>query len=464
MVHLPTVTVVAVTTKDHGTTVAAIKKTLAHIKPAQVILFSDVMMFDADFKCIVIDRFKSVKDYNRFIFKRLGDFIDSGHILVIQHDGYVIDGNAWTNEFLQYDYIGAPWTYTDGRNVGNGGFSLRSAHLHKLLQDDEFEHCEQAEDEKICRYYRETLEKLAIKFAPDAVAHKFSFEMHRPLQPTFGFHNEFHQPYQEPVIIKRSGAMGDVVMAEPILEEFHNKGYRVILSTQPGYRELFSHQRYPVEYLQDLYMEDTSNYRVINLDMAYEVTPKQLALKSYAQICGLIDMKLRNPQLHFAGSLPMFDKYVVLHTDDTAMPHRNVHGVDWNFITIVLERMGFVVIRVGIGNGKGGTKINTYNLQMLTWMIAGAKYFIGIDSGCSQIAVATGVRSMIFFGSVNPEMRYADLSGIYVQQNGCPAHKDGCYHSVVSTVGTECEVDVKQPPCITHETSHIIAKLKSWIK
>jgi len=60
--------------------------------------------------------------------------IDTQFTLVTQWDGYVINAEAWTEEFLDYDYIGARWIGDVVKaagsppeyNVGNGGFSLRS--------------------------------------------------------------------------------------------------------------------------------------------------------------------------------------------------------------------------------------------------------------------------------------------------------------------------------------------------
>jgi ADP-heptose:LPS heptosyltransferase len=101
---------------------------------------------------------------------------------------------------------------------------------------------------------------------------------------------------------------------------------------------------------------------------------------------------------------------------------------------------------------------------MLSWIVAGAKYFIGPDSGVAQIAVACNVPSVIFFGSVNPEYRYVLNDRIKVIQNTCPSQKDGCYHEVLSTVGQDCVVDVQQPPCITHKTFDIIDQIKDFIK
>lgn len=456
MIQLPDVTVVCATTKDHGKSIEAIHKTLQHIAPKKVILFSDVLYISDVFHCYVIDRFKSVEDYNRFIFKELHKHINTSHILVIQHDGYVIDGEAWDDAFLKYDYIGAPWTYTDGRNVGNGGFSLRSTRLHQILSAEEFEYFS-PEDEKICRYYRQTLEmKHGIKFAPEEVAHRFSYEMHQPKVNTFGFHNYFHYPYKKPIILKRSGATGDIIMMEPVMEALYHAGYRIILDTPFHYFNLFSNHFYSIEHLENVQnKEDVSGYRVVNLDMAYEVQPREHAISSYAKACG-ITIENRNPRLIFNKSQSLLDNYVVFHTDDTDMHHRNVHGMDWNALAEELQRRGYLVLRVGTGNGAGGTKVNTNNLAMLGWIIAGAKFFIGIDSGPGQIAVATGVKSFLFFGSVDPKLRYFNFENIFSIQNPCPIGKSGCYHEVISTTGQDCQHNITSPGCITHKTGNII--------
>jgi hypothetical protein len=67
-------------------------------------------------------------------------YITDDFCLNVQHDSTIIDSNKWTDQYLNYDYIGAPWPMhiiqaTDmvaGRIdnipnvVGNGGFSLRT--------------------------------------------------------------------------------------------------------------------------------------------------------------------------------------------------------------------------------------------------------------------------------------------------------------------------------------------------
>lgn len=141
----------------------------------------------------VIPRLESRADYSRFVLKELGVYCHTSHLLLIQWDGYVLHPEAWQAEFLNYDYIGAPWGfYEDNHRVGNGGFSLRSRRLLDALQDPEIVNLD-PEDEAIGRTYRNLLErKYGIRFPSDELAGIFSFETTYPKQETFGFHGLFN--------------------------------------------------------------------------------------------------------------------------------------------------------------------------------------------------------------------------------------------------------------------------------
>lgn len=141
----------------------------------------------------VIPRIGSVAEYSRFVLKELGRHIHTGHVLLVQWDGYIINPDSWRPGFLEYDYIGAPWGwYQDAHRVGNGGFSLRSRRLLEALRDEEIVDLD-PEDEAIGRRYRTLLEsKYGIRFAPDDIAEAFSFETIAPKGNPFGFHGLFN--------------------------------------------------------------------------------------------------------------------------------------------------------------------------------------------------------------------------------------------------------------------------------
>ena len=162
MISLPNVTLVCVDTKNYGQAINAIQKTLRQITTARTIFFTDILLDMPEFETIQIPHLYNKSAYSKWMIKELGNqHITTSHILVIQHDGFVLDASCWTDEYLNYDYIGAPWLESDGFNVGNGGFSLRSTRLHENLAHDDQIQGLQPEDSAICRIYRDYLEQLS---------------------------------------------------------------------------------------------------------------------------------------------------------------------------------------------------------------------------------------------------------------------------------------------------------------
>lgn len=79
-------------------------------------------------KILIQDENINEISYAKTCIFNLKNYIASDFCMVVQWDGFIIDETMWNDEFLDYDYIGAPWGFPeDCRNrVGNGGFSIRS--------------------------------------------------------------------------------------------------------------------------------------------------------------------------------------------------------------------------------------------------------------------------------------------------------------------------------------------------
>ena len=140
-----------------------------------------------------IDRLETSSDYSKFMIRSLGKHIATPHCLVVQWDGFVINPTQWDPDFLNYDYIGAPWPqFGDAFGVGNGGFSLRSLALLDACRDDRFIF-RHPEDLAICRVNRPLLEdRYQIRFANREVASRFAYERDAASTSTFGFHGVFN--------------------------------------------------------------------------------------------------------------------------------------------------------------------------------------------------------------------------------------------------------------------------------
>ena len=194
--HLPEVTLVAASSKALQATVRALRECLAQIRPADTILFSDSAPPEGYVSGIPHVRtgvMESREAYSKFILRELAGYIETEFALCVQWDGYILNAQNWSEEFLTVDYIGAPWPqFDDGHDVGNGGFSLRSRRLLQACTDNRIAGSD-AEDIAICRTARALLEReYGIRFADRDLARRFSYERTAPRGDEFGFHGAFN--------------------------------------------------------------------------------------------------------------------------------------------------------------------------------------------------------------------------------------------------------------------------------
>ncbi len=190
MINLPNVTLVCIDSNGlRG--INALCACMNKVNFKQVFLFTEQSL---EFEGIrVFDKYSitSKERYSYFVFKNLYHYIETEFMMICQWDGFIINPDAWTDEFLQYDYIGAPWWYNDGMNVGNGGFSIRSKRLMEMIKSLPQPIKTHPEDECIGRTYRPHLEQLGMTYAPEEVAERFSWECntkHPRYKGAFGFH------------------------------------------------------------------------------------------------------------------------------------------------------------------------------------------------------------------------------------------------------------------------------------
>ncbi len=204
MLNLPTITLCSISSVEIDKTIHALKKSMEGVSYADVILFTDkkIILDDIGIKVININSL-DYDGYSEFVLYKLKDYITTDFALIVQHDGYVLRPEKWSNDFLEYDYIGAPWPEgkyftNEGINVrvGNGGFSLRSKKMLSILSDLNLPFTDNGtgfshEDGVICAYYRKTLEEHGIKYAPVNIASRFSRERWCPDSEKypFGFHD-----------------------------------------------------------------------------------------------------------------------------------------------------------------------------------------------------------------------------------------------------------------------------------
>lgn len=190
--NLPNVTLVAVATQNVEETLQAILYSCREIEYGSVKLLSHFTPFckNENIEFVRINKMKDIDDWSHFIVYELDKYIDTEYVLLVHADGFVVNHKSWRKEFLDYDYIGAPWpmptddfSYRDiNRNivrVGNS-VSLRSKKLlrlpSKLELPWEADHGFFNEDGFLCVKNKHVLEDNGIKFAQIDIAKYFSHE------------------------------------------------------------------------------------------------------------------------------------------------------------------------------------------------------------------------------------------------------------------------------------------------
>lgn len=463
MIKLNNVTLICVDTLNVGSAILSMRKSMELVEFAKCVFLTNVELNLPGIEVVRIPTLTSKEDYSKFITYELYKHFDTSHCLITQHDSHVLDEMAWEDEFLDYDFVGSPWLYFDGRDVGNGGFSLKSHKLQKIFGTDPYIKQYHPEDEVCGRLYRQYLEQeYDIKFAPENVAERFAFELREPRSKTFGFHSYFHKQFKEVVVIKRTAAMGDVISVEPVLDHFYKNGYRVVLDTFPEFEQLFHQHYFPVEFFRNF---DSTRipYKLINLDMSYESKPQQIHLKTYYEFAGIKDGEIKNPRLNLYQNtrtdIKLFEKYAIIHADNRGQSHRNIYGINWETVVFSLQQKGYTVIQLGKDRTcdiKGATRINTPTVQFMMWVIASSDLFIGIDSGPAHIASGFNIPSILFFGSVNPEYIHPDLTNKIIIKNVDVCDTPHCWSNVTGVSGQDCYIDNDMPPCTQFKTSQLI--------
>jgi hypothetical protein len=146
MKDLTNVDIVTINCTKPSDGLKAIKHCMKNFKFGRAIMITHEDVSDPDVEIFKINKLNSVDEYNDYVL-RLKEYVNNDYVLVVQDDGFIVNPNNWDDNFLSYDYIGAPWSSNEdtnwielqnetikqhlydtlGRNrVGNGGFSLRS--------------------------------------------------------------------------------------------------------------------------------------------------------------------------------------------------------------------------------------------------------------------------------------------------------------------------------------------------
>jgi hypothetical protein len=194
--NLADVTLVMIDVQCHDLARLALHDSMRDIDFGEVVVFCNADLAVPGTRWVPVPRWPSIAECCKFLWYELPNHISTRWMLLIHWDGWIVDPSCWREDFLQYDYIGAPWCH-DTFNVGNGN-ALRSLRLMRFLQQNAelFPLTTYQEDDLVSRVYRTRLETSGFQWAPESLASQFSFECSRPSWSSrhFMFHDSFNFP------------------------------------------------------------------------------------------------------------------------------------------------------------------------------------------------------------------------------------------------------------------------------
>jgi len=203
-IDLENITLVAMTSVNISETIKAITYSCKDINFGSVKLITHEIPnnLPSFIEYNYIDKIDNIDDWNYKIIFHLHEYIQTEFAILIHDDGFIVNADSWRDDFLNYDYIGAPWSHNhlldrDGKQIKVGNsVSIRS---HKLLKipseknmpwikyDNNYN-----EDTQICVWNRNLFLDNGIKFADFDIAKYFSheeyFKEYDGIKP-FCFHN-----------------------------------------------------------------------------------------------------------------------------------------------------------------------------------------------------------------------------------------------------------------------------------
>src|SRR5215468_6903564 len=142
MKSLPNVTLIAYDNTDYPErTVSVLRHCAGVMRFASVVLVARVppssTLNGGTFYFVPDSGYAAAMQYE---VEGINEHVSTDFALFVSHDGYIMNEDAWRDDWFDYDYIGAPWPLwqCNGRpefRVGNSGFCLKSKpFLHYCAQ------------------------------------------------------------------------------------------------------------------------------------------------------------------------------------------------------------------------------------------------------------------------------------------------------------------------------------------
>lgn len=190
--QLPNVTLMCMTSVKVMESVKAMQYSMRQIDFGDAVFISDKkpIYLPKTIRFSYTSKLKDIDSFNYKMIYELTEHVHTDYVMIVHYDGFVVNPQQWRDEFLDYDYIGAPWpdphddfTYRDINGnlcrVGNS-VGIRSKRLLDFPNEAnlpfEADHGFFHEDGFLCVKNRHLVEAAGMKIAPLEVAKYYSHE------------------------------------------------------------------------------------------------------------------------------------------------------------------------------------------------------------------------------------------------------------------------------------------------
>lgn len=232
------------------------------------------------------------------------------------------------------------------------------------------------------------------------------------------------------ILVIRSGAMGDVLLATPIIKKlFKNYDGLCSITVATRYADVFKNNPYIVKCISihDLRNIEEQYDLILDLDSCYEKNRALHVTEAYNFYTFGISSTTENlqPEIFSANSdketCSEFIKnikspYIVCHNrEDASQPYRNVPRKEWErLLTSLFEKSGLQIVQIGSRsmdialkneNNKFIDARDIFSLQQTKELISNAKLFLGTDAGPLHIAATTQTPIVSFFSIAHHHLR-----------------------------------------------------------
>jgi ADP-heptose:LPS heptosyltransferase len=232
------------------------------------------------------------------------------------------------------------------------------------------------------------------------------------------------------ILIIRSGAMGDVLLATPILKMLNHKYdglCQITFATR--YPEILKNNPYifKILTLRELKSLENSYDLILNLDSCYEKNRFMHITLAYSFLAfgATFNTQFLQPELYLSSHdeevVQTFlnqigGQYIVSHNRlDPSQPYRNIPIKDWKYlISELISRTGLKILQIGdkkldISLTDSDSHLidirGKFTPQQSKGIIASAALFLGTDAGPLHIAACTQTPIVSFFSIAHHEVR-----------------------------------------------------------